>query len=179
VAETYLRNRGITIELPPSLRYHARMKHTDTGLMLPCMVGAVQGPDRQIIGLHRTYLRADGMGKAGVSNPRKMLGTVRGGAVRLAKPDFEVAIAEGIETALSYMQITGTPTWAALSSSGLMAVEVPDDLMLVTIVVDADPAGEQAAQVAGDRFSQQGLKVQLVRPTRGNDLNDILQEGAP
>jgi hypothetical protein len=31
-AERYLRGRGITIELPPSLRYHAALKHSDTGL---------------------------------------------------------------------------------------------------------------------------------------------------
>jgi hypothetical protein len=80
VAETYLRHRGITIELPPSLRFHPRLRHSDTLLLLPCMVGAVQGPDRSIIGLHRTYLRQDGEDKAGVTRPRMFLGNVRGGA---------------------------------------------------------------------------------------------------
>jgi Molybdopterin-binding domain of aldehyde dehydrogenase len=36
-AERYLRGRGIAIELPPSLRYHPALKHTDIGGLLPCM----------------------------------------------------------------------------------------------------------------------------------------------
>jgi putative DNA primase/helicase len=176
LAETYLRGRGITIELPPSLRYHARMKHTDTGLWLPCMVAAVQAPDRSITGLHRTFLREDGTGKAGVVNPRKFLGNVRGGAVRLAAAQCVLALSEGIETGLSYMQLTGTATWCALSSDGLMAVQIPESVIVVDMLVDLDPAGEQAAQVAGERFSREGRHVNLIRSNSGNDLNDALRE---
>jgi hypothetical protein len=46
-AEIYLRQRGITIQLPPTIRYHAALKHSATGLMLPAMVAAVQAPDRK------------------------------------------------------------------------------------------------------------------------------------
>jgi hypothetical protein len=70
-AERYLRNRGIQDELPPSLRYHV-LKHSPTGLLLPCMIAAVQALDRSIIGLHRTYLRADGADKAPVSRLREV-----------------------------------------------------------------------------------------------------------
>src|SRR4051794_33024643 len=82
-AETYLRERGIRGELPLTLRYHPGIKHTDTGLMLPAMVAAVQAPDRTICAIHRTYLRADGAGKAPVTKPRKVLGRYMGGAIRL------------------------------------------------------------------------------------------------
>jgi hypothetical protein len=80
-------------ELPISLRYHPTLKHTDTGLLLPTMVAAVQAPDRSITGIHRTYLRADGTGKAQVPSPRKMLGTISGGAVRLAAAGRDLALA--------------------------------------------------------------------------------------
>jgi hypothetical protein len=178
LAETYLRGRGVTIELPVSLRYHGGMKHTDTGLVLPCLVAGVQAPDRSITGLHRTYLRADGGDKAQVAHPRKWLGTCRGGAVRLARDGRVLAVGEGLETCLSYMQLTGTPTWCALSSSGLMVVQIPQSVVVVDIVVDLDSAGEQAAQVAAARFAREGRHVNLIRPNTGNDLNDVLQKRA-
>ena len=178
--ETYLGCRGITMEMPSSIRFHPGLKHGDTGLLMACMVAAVQGSDSQITALHRTFLRADGEGKAQVSSPRKMLGSVRGGAVRLAAPGPELAIGEGIETSLSFQQITGTPTWAALSASGLMTVELPSLPFAATvfILVDLDPAGEEAAQVAARQFDHEGRRVNLVRPNTGKDLNDALEGNA-
>ncbi len=60
LVETYLAARGITIPIPPSIRYHPSLKHGPTGLDLPAMVAAVQAPDRTITGIHRTFLTADG-----------------------------------------------------------------------------------------------------------------------
>ena len=113
-AERYLRSRGIALELPPSLQFHPAQKHTDVGALLPCMMAAVQAPDRGIFGLHRTYLRGDGADKALVSKPRKMLGRHVSGAVRLAAANSEIAIGEGIETCLSFQQARRIPSWAAL-----------------------------------------------------------------
>ena len=50
--ETYLRGRSITAPIPPSIRYAPDLRHAPTGLTLPTMVAAVQGPDRQITGIH-------------------------------------------------------------------------------------------------------------------------------
>jgi len=174
--EIYFRSRNLSMKIPPSIRFHPALKHSDTGLLLPCMVAGVQGPDRQIIALHRTFLRTDGEGKAQVSSARKFLGSVRTGAVRLAAAGPELAVGEGIETSAAFQQLTGTPTWAALSSSGLISVELPPLPLAATvfILVDRDAAGEQAAQVAGERFSREGRTVNLVRPNVGNDLNDAL-----
>jgi len=174
-AETYLRERGIRGELPPTLRY-AVLKHTDTGLMLPCMVAAVQAPDRSICGLHRTYLRADGAGKAPVTKPRKMLGRYMTGAIRFAAAGPEMAIGEGIETTLSYMQATGIPSWAAICTSGMRAIVLPPlpAAAVVHLLVDLDPAGEQAAHAAAGRLDREGRKVKLARPVVGKDFNDVL-----
>jgi hypothetical protein len=175
--ETYLRERGIRGKLPPTLRY-AVLKHTDTGLMLPCMVAAVQAPDRTICGLHRTYLRADGIGKAPVTKPRKMLGRYMGGAIRLAAADAEIAIGEGIETTLSYQQVTGIPSWAAICTSGMRAIVLPALPLAATVhlLVDLDPAGEEAAHAAAERLTREGRKVKLARPIVGKDFNDALRE---
>jgi putative DNA primase/helicase len=177
--EHYLRNRGITGALPPSLRYHPGLKHTDTGLVLPCMVAAVQAPDRSISGLHRTFLRSDGADKAPVSRPKKMLGKVAGGAVRLAAAEGELAIGEGIETCLSFQRASGIATWAALSTSGMTAIVLPALLAAtVYLLVDLDPAGEQAAHAAAERLAREGRAVKLARPVAGKDFNDALREAA-
>jgi putative DNA primase/helicase len=177
-AERYLRARSITLELPPSLRYHPGLKHTDTGLVLPAMLAAVQAPDRRIFGMHRTYLRPDGADKAAVSKPKKMLGRFMTGAIRLAAAGPALAIGEGIETALSYMQATGVPTWAAICTNGMSAVVLPPlpVAAIVYLLVDLDPAGEEAAGTAAARLAREGRRVKLVRPTVGKDFNDALRE---
>jgi len=142
------------------------------------MVGAVQGPDRSICGLQRTFLRADGADKAAVSSPRKMLGRVGGGAVRFAGAESELAVGEGIETCLAFQEATGMPTWAALSTSGLRAIVLPPLPLAATvyIIADADPPGEAAAQDAARRLSREGRMVKIARPICGKDMNDALRE---
>lgn len=74
LAETYLRGRGITCPLPPVLRFHPDCWHGPTAKRYPAMVGAVQGAG--LPALHRTYLRADGSGKADIEPARAMLGAL-------------------------------------------------------------------------------------------------------
>ncbi len=177
--ETYLRGRGITAPIPPSIRYAPGLRHAPTGLTLPTMVAAVQGPDRQITGIHRTFLRADGRGKVPFTRPKMMLGRCAQGAVRLAKAGPKLAVGEGIESCLSAMQATDTPAWAALSTSGLKAVILPDNVREVVILADGDDAGESAAQQAAERFLTQGREVRIARPPTGKDFNDLLNGAAP
>jgi len=179
-AETYLRRRGIEIELPLSLRFHAALKHGPTGILLPAMVAAVQAPDRRIIGVHRTYIKEDGADKAPLSDARLSLGSISGGAVRLAKAGDEIAIAEGIETALAYQQATGRPSWAALSTSGMRSIILPPLPAAATVYLaaDIDPngAGEAAAEAAARRLCGEGRKVKIATPIRGSDFNDAIRE---
>ncbi len=138
------------------------------------MVAAVQAPDRSITGIHRTFLTLDGTKKAPVSQNKMMLGKCAGGAVRLAAVADKLALAEGIETALSVLQATGIPTWATLSTSGLKAVILPDEVREVIICADGDEAGEQAAQDAAQRFLREGREVRMARAPAGMDFNDLL-----
>jgi len=78
-AERYVRARGITIPLPPTLRY-ARLKHGPTGLTMPALIAAVQGPDRRVVAIHRTFLTGGGERKATVSSPKMALGPLGTGA---------------------------------------------------------------------------------------------------
>jgi putative DNA primase/helicase len=124
VEERYLLNRGIKPPIPDVLRLHPALKHVPSGKVYPAMIALVtDGVTGEPRGIHRTYLSADGMGKAPVSPEKMMLGLSGGCAVRLRAAPGPLLIGEGIETCLSAMQATGHATWAALSTSGVRALD--------------------------------------------------------
>ena len=139
------------------------------------MIALVQdGATGAPIGIHRTFLRRDGSGKADVDPVKMALGPIAGGAVRLAPTTDRVLIGEGIETALSAMQATGTPAWAALGTAGLRALDLPEHVRRVTVLADADPPGIAAANEAAWRWAGQGRDVRIAHPPVGKDFNDAL-----
>jgi putative DNA primase/helicase len=122
---TYLESRGLRLPQTPTLRFHPSLKHR-SGNTLPAMIALVtRGSDDAPLAIHRTFLSPNGAGKAPVDPQRMMLGPCRGGAVRLAELGDVLMIGEGIETCLAAMQETGHPAWAALSTSGLRALDLP------------------------------------------------------
>lgn len=177
--ETYLRSRGLTIPIPPSIRFHNGLKHPSGGIW-PAMVALVtHGADGSPIGIHRTFLAADGSAKAPVQPPKMMLGPCRGGAVRLANPQDVLMAGEGIETCLAAMQASGRPAWSALSTSGLRTLNLPRDVSNIIVLADGDDPGEAAAQNCAWRWKQEGRRVRIARPPQGMDFNDLLLRRAP
>lgn len=174
LVEAYLRSRGIELVPPPSLRFAPALRHSPSGLALPAMIAAVQGPDGRIVGVHRTFLKPDGLSKAAVAPVKMALGPIAGGAVRLATWGEQLQVAEGIETALTAMQATAQHTWSALSTSGLKALILPPEVREVVILADGDVAGEQAAQAAARRWLAERRRVRIARPPQGLDFNDML-----
>ena len=172
--EAYLASRGLTCSLPLSLRFHRGLKHPSGGTW-PCMVALVtRGADFTPLAIHRTFLNREGWGKAPVKPAKMMLGPCRGGAVRLSEPGEVLMIGEGIETCLAAMQATGHPAWAALSTSGLRALELPGSARDVIVLADGDDPGEAAARDCALRWMRQGRRVRIARPPRGLDFNDML-----
>jgi putative DNA primase/helicase len=175
LVEKYLAARGITIPIPETLRFHPALKHPDGGIW-PGMVALVtRGPTGTPIAIHRTFLKKDGSGKAPVPRPKMMLGPCGGGAVFLAEAGERLGVGEGIETCLSVQQEVEVPVWAALSTSGLRKLELPPIVRAVTILADADAAGEEAALEAGRRWKAAGLVAKIARPKGGADFNDMLR----
>ncbi len=70
-------------------------------------------------------------------------------------------------------QATGLPVWAALSTSGLTGLVMPDRVRRIVILADGDEPGEKAAQMAAARWCLGGRSVRLARPPRGCDFNDL------
>jgi DNA primase len=177
--ETYLASRGIDLPPPDALRLHAGLKHPSGGIW-PTMVALVtNGADGMPIAIHRTYLARDGGGKAPINPQKMMLGPCRGGAVRLAEPGDVLMIGEGVETCLAAMQASGHPAWAALSTSGLRALDLPASVRDVIVLADGDETGEAAARDCARRWMRQGRRVRIARPPRGMDFNDVLLGRAP
>ena len=94
-------------------------------------------------------------------------------------------VGEGIETCLAAMQATGLPAWAALSTSGLRAMQLHAGVDEVIVLADGDEPGEAAAVEAARKWKREGRMVRIARPPTGMDFNDVLlgrqpneQEGA-
>ena len=174
LVETYLRHRGITADLPASVRFHPALTHP-SGTRLPTMVALVtHGVQHEPVAIHRTFLATDGRAKAAVTPQKMMLGPCRGGVVQLATADDTVLIGEGLETCLAVRQVTGRPVWAALSTAGLRTLQLPTTIRAVTILADGDTAGDQAARAAATRWTREGRTVRIARPPTGLDFNDVL-----
>jgi putative DNA primase/helicase len=176
--ETYLASRGLYLRPPPTLRFHVGLKHPSGGVW-PAMVALVtRGSDDAPLAIHRTFLAHDGQGKAAVDPQRMMLGPCRSGAVRLAPMAEVLMVGEGIETCLAALQATGNAAWAALSTSGLRALDLPGDVRDVIVLADGDDPGEAAAQHCASRWKREGRRVRIARPPHGMDFNNLLMGAA-
>ena len=178
IATTYLQGRGISIAPPPSIREEEGLKHGPTGLALPAILCAIQGPDRHVVAVHRTFLKSDFSAKANVSQARMMLGPMSGNVVRLAPAAEKIALAEGLENGLSVAQsCPGLSVWCCLSVSNL-APHLPDQVTDVIMCLDGDAPDSTAFQVA-ERCVQEllgrGLRVRVFRAPQGSDHNDLIQ----
>jgi hypothetical protein len=120
-AEAYLRARGI--ELTPSLAaslgykpdaplYSGDLDEDGKPILLgkyPCMIAPLRDLDGNVIGALRTYLDRDEPRKlvlpGGQTQAKKLVGVAGGGAIWLGPVLNVMAIAEGIETALSWLAL--------------------------------------------------------------------------
>ena len=118
LVEQYLRCRGLDLDLPPTLRFHAGpVTINGRPYNHPAMAAAIERwPDREVRAVQVTFLRPDGKDRIREKWGKLTRGPRRGGAVRLAPMADTLAIGEGVETALAYQQMTGVSCWAACGS---------------------------------------------------------------
>lgn len=168
--DVYLKGRGLALgSYPPSLRCHPALPFFETGSdgrpvaagKHAAMVARVDNAHGQLCAVHRTWLK-DGR-KLPHPHCRKLLGSARGGAVRLGEAGTTLAIAEGIETALAVQLLTGSPVWAALSAGNLERLQLPEDLHRVAIHGDNDAGfqGQFSAYALARRLRQERPDVSL------------------
>lgn len=184
LAECYLaRSRGI-VRIPAGvhLRFHPRAPFTPykpDSRRWPSLVGAITDPQGAFIGAHITFLAKDGSRKAAIDPSRKVIGSQKGGAIRLGEPADNVVVAEGIETALSASVRCRLPAAAAISAGNLARYAPPAGVCGVLIAFDRDAhgVGERDARALRARLRRDGIDAVLLPPPAGfSDWNEPDQE---
>lgn len=172
---------------PASLRFSEAMKDGEGGVR-PCMValvgvhGETDGRGRQrYCSMHRTFLRPDGLAKAEMEKPRKLMpGALPDGACVMLSDwpgSGAIGIAEGIETAMAASAMFGLPVWAAISANMLAKWNPPEGAEEVAIFADNDPkfGGQAAAFPLAHRLAVKGYAVTVHVPKiEGTDWADEL-----
>lgn len=175
-AEAYLKSRGLI--LPESgLRYHARtpLGRGALAVFRPALLAAVSD-GTGLVAVHRTFLDLEPVGLARITAPRRALGRLGQGAVRLGAPQGGVlGLAEGIETALAATALTRISCWAVLGNGRLGRVAIPPAVRRIVLFLDNDLPGRRAGRLARKMLERRGLAVETRSPaSAGADWNDVL-----
>ena len=169
-AETYLRARGFA-ELPPAtIRFLPRYPFSKRK-SFACMIAAIQAPTREIVAVQLTFLHSGGQRKADVLEPRRAIGPLGAGALRLAPVAEHIGLAEGFETAWAAQLMHDMPVWAALGNKRYLKVLFPSEVKRVTIFADDDAPG----QLYAEKFREARRLLDVVITTPGGGMNDFSQ----
>ena len=182
----YLENRGIHLtHIPSSLRYHPELTYWREGEekaiadgRFDAMLALITAPDGSGATIHRTWIL--GGQKAPVDRPKKIAQglPIKGGAIRLTPPAEILGVAEGIETSLAAMQITGIPTWACVSANGVETFTPPAITKRVVIFGDNDInyVGQSAAYRLACSLVRAGIDAEVrIYHEAGKDWADGLR----
>jgi hypothetical protein len=194
LAETYLCSRGIdlrkaALRSPGSLKFKADVYCAETQSHLPAMVAAVTNLAGRHIATHRTYLQADGSGKAALLEAKKAIGKYQSGFIPLWKgkhdcpmgelpPGTPIYVSEGIEDGLSVaLARPSLRVIAAISLSNLGSLELPVSCPIHILGQrDEKMRAIEAFAAAVQRLQEKGHAVFLIYPPRGvKDYNELLQ----
>lgn len=202
LGEVYLREaRRIPLELltrlPRALRFDPACEHIDgdgVATEWPAIVSAMSRASATA-GLHRTYLARDGGGKAPVDNAKKMIGPVRGSAIRLTRGAGDVSpadrvkkrlfcplmVGEGIETTLTCAAAQpGYASWAGGSLSLMGLLEWPEWASAVILLQDTLDKPEAVAAFAKVeahwKGQAKGRVLKVVGSVVGSDFNDWVRK---
>lgn len=206
-AAAYFKARGINVsqlhggKIPESIRYHESLAHEFGVPPGPAVVGAMLDVEGRGGAVQRIYLDpAEPTRKRTDTDKVKIAkGAASGCACRLtpkdAYPGGTLVLCEGIETGLAIASATKLATWAAISTSGLISIELPDTIVgprraVNRIVIAADHdgykksgnrPGEAAARIAANAIahSHPHLEVAIALPSPVDAPELFTQETHP
>jgi hypothetical protein len=194
----YLRARGLTIDPPASLRFHpavpywfnakGRDKPVCLGSFPALICGICFWPSHTVVALQRIYLDPKLPAKLSLPDPdhpdqpdrrldpKKTLGAFKGGAVRLSPYDGDLALCEGVETALTVLEALGDrAVWATCGTTGYAEVLLPQGGRKF-LYIDNDMPGIRAAHALVRRISGPGEQIfGACTGIDDADFNDVLK----
>ncbi|GLV27379.1 hypothetical protein TomTYG45_38030 [Sphingobium sp. TomTYG45] len=180
LAEHYLRGRsilpdGITARYDPQCQYGAgKEKRFAPALLVPVE------EDAGVVAIHRTFLTADGSGKAAISKPKRLLGHPGGGAVRWGgiPSDGVLRLAEGVEDAASVMNMLepGTFVWPVLGIERYQTLSIAESVHQIIIYSQHGAEAERAVARATPHLTANGRELLVKLPPHDGDWNDLLRE---
>ena len=175
-AETYLRARGLRASSWPStLRYLPGATSLEDKRRRPALIAAITTDQGDLQGVQITLLTPCGTQKAALETPRRIIGKLSGGAVRLydGPAQGKLIVAEGVETALSASEALVTPAWSALTAGNLARFDPPGWVGRLVIAADRGQAGEAAAETLAHRMAKRNLSADIAfAPDNYPDWND-------
>jgi|GEM_PF-2239626 len=182
-AEAYLHGRGLATTDTQDLLFHPDLSHFQTRAGYPALVAIVRDHAGNAVGVHRIWLDPAAPNKAALDNPKKSVGSIRGGTIRLFPVTTFVVLAEGIETALAIRTARpDLPVWAAIAAGHLAECQLLPELreVLITADHDANGAGLKAAERLAERLVAEGRRVWISLPPKvDTDFADVLASDGP
>jgi putative DNA primase/helicase len=180
LAERYLRSRaitpeGVTARFDPKCQFGAG----EAKAFAPALIVPIE-EDTGVVAIHRTFLRPDGLGKADIDEPKRMLGHPGSGAVRWGGTpiDRTLRLAEGVEDAASVMNMLepGTFVWPVLGIERYQTITIPESIERVVIYSQHGAEASRAIERATPRLTGNGRQLLVKQPPHAGDWNDLLQE---
>jgi putative DNA primase/helicase len=175
-AAAYLKGRGLDLEVS-DLRYHARtpLGRGAAAFFRPALLAAVRD-ESGLVAVHRTFLDLEPARLSAIASPKRALGRLGRGAVRLRRPEAGMlGLAEGVETAMAATLLTGIPCWATLGTERFGRIALPPAARRLILFLDNDRGGHRAGKLALEALGSSGMVIEIRRPeSRGADWNDVL-----
>lgn len=176
LASFYLSSRGISLKsLPEAIRGHERVWCAEVLEYRPAMLASITDGLGRITAVQRTWLTErleydghtefpKGARPPDLRAPKKCLGSLGTGAVRLAAAGAVLGLSEGVESGLAAANLYRLPVWATCGAQRLSSIELPKVVERLIIFGDRGPAGESAAAKAESLYRRRGYQVQTEYP---------------
>jgi hypothetical protein len=175
LAETYLSARGIHLDpWPETVRFLPARPPDHLWPTLIAGYGMPSEPEpgvlslrpADVLGVQLTYLRHDGVGKAPIEPQKRSIGRNHSAPIVLAAMNdgLGLAIAEGIEDALSIHAETGLAAWASGGAGRMPALAdaIPAYTDSVTVLADSNDAGIKGARALFDGLRSRGISCEMI-----------------
>ncbi|MGL5447532.1 MAG: DUF7146 domain-containing protein [Rhabdaerophilum sp.] len=199
-AERYLLGRHISFQAlgrwPGALRFHPAMRCPVTKRDQPCLLAKLDGPDGEVMTVHRTFLmqhadgrvtKADKTSGGDLDDAKLAFGAYAGGwipvwkgksgkGLKLLAAGEWVAVTEGVEDALTVaMARPDLRVLSALSLSNIGGLQLPERVGGIYLCADNDvkPDAIEGFRRARARLEERGFAIREVRPpAQFKDFNE-------